>query len=44
MNLTKIISIHIDLDGRENYYGAVCNRGGCSQVDSRNPATLREDR
>ena len=44
-NITDTAYTHTDPDDGANYYWVTaCNRGGCSQVDSENPATLREDR
>ena len=44
-NITDTAYTHTDPEGDSNYYWVTaCNRGGCSQVDSENPATLREDR
>ena len=43
-NLTETTYFHSDPEGSANYYGtnyywvAACNRGGCSPVDSDNPA------
>ena len=44
-NITDTAYTHTNPDDGANYYWVTaCNRGGCSQVDSENPATLREDR
>ena len=44
-NMTDTAYTHTDPEGDSNYYWvAACNRHGCSQVDSENPASLREDR
>ena len=44
-NITDTAYTHTDPDDDANYYWVTaCNRGGCSQVDSENPATIREDR
>ncbi len=43
-NITDTAYTHTDPDDDSNYWVTACNRGGCSQVDSENPATLREDR
>ena len=44
-NMTDTAYTHTDPEDDSNYYWVTaCNRGGCSQVDSENPATLREGR
>ena len=43
-NLTETTYVHADPDSENYYWVIACNRGGCSQVDSENPASLREDR
>ena len=43
-NITDTAYTHTDPDSQNYYWVAACNRGGCSQVDSENPATLREGR
>ena len=44
-NITDTAYTHTDPDPDDNYYWVTaCNRGGCSQIDSENPATRRGDR
>ena len=39
-NVTETTYIHTSPSGRNNYYYVVaCNRGGCSEIDSANPAS-----
>ena len=39
MNLVETTYVHTDPDDDTNYYWVVaCNRGGCSEIDSANPA------
>ena len=38
-NVTETTYVHSDPDEDENYYWVMaCNRGGCSEIDSENPA------
>ena len=38
-SVTETTYVHSDPDDDENYYWIVaCNRGGCSEIDSKNPA------
>ncbi len=38
-NVTETTYVHTDPDEDENYYWVMaCNRGGCSEIDSENPA------